>query len=245
MHVLKSELTKLLTLRSTWITFGIAIVLMQIPVLVQGFVGTESQDVSISGALVADMLYALIMTYFGAAIGRDLNFKLHAQAMLTQPSRGSWIFARIFWLNLFAFLGLVVVVALSAVIATIMPDLHFQAEGWESFGTAALKTLTMLNLGTGFAMLTRSTAAGVSIPLALALVVDNLLYVASMKFEFVKYLLLISPTTRAGQFGVDNGEPRGFEVGQYQPDWFNGTVMLVWLVLMIALALWSNKRDVR
>ncbi|AZA12165.1 hypothetical protein [Corynebacterium gerontici] len=245
MNALKSELTKLLTLRSTWITFVVAILILQIPVVVLSFTVTEPMALDFEGLLLAEMLYVFIMAYFGASIGRDLQFKLNAQAMLTQKSRSSWIFARVFWQNFFALAGLILAVLLGAALATILPNLSVEFTNFQDLGATALKSVVLLNLGIGFAMLTRSTAAGMAIPLAQALVLDNLLVLASTKVSALKYLLFMSPTLRAGQLGYDNGAPRGFGVDQFQPDWFNALVLCAWLVLMVLLAVWSNKRDVR
>lgn len=245
MNALKSELLKLLSLRSHWILFAITILLMQIPVVVFSFISTEPRPLNFKDLMLAEMIYVFNMAYFGASIGRDLQLRLNAHAMLTQPRRSSWLFARILWQNIFALLGLLVVVILGAVLAMVLPNISFQFAEAQAVGATVLKSITLLNLGIGFAMLTRNTTAGMAIPAAQALVVDSLLMLASAKVSALKYLLFISPTLRAGQFGYDNGKARGFGVDQFQPDWFNATVIVVWLVLMVLLAVWSNKRDVR
>ena len=92
MNVVRSEIAKLTSLRSTWVYAILLVGSIAGPVVLMGLFASDSTtDFYWNDLLIAgDLFQMLAIIYAAASTSRDLAHGMHGQAFLTQPQRWNW-----------------------------------------------------------------------------------------------------------------------------------------------------------
>lgn len=262
-NALRSEWTKMTSLRSTWIYVILLVGSMVGPVVLQVSMFEGGFGIDWQSLTVGTVLFAMIaIAYAGASIAGEYNDQMHAHAFLTQDRRSLWIVARgllelalllVTWL-----LGLVI----AYLVVVVWPGVSFEGGAPTAAVTSVLTFSIFAVIAMALGVLTRSRVAAVAIPLVWLLVVEQLVKFAAMATKAMVPVWLAAPGERISQLAdqltgnrsvMDNFEamlnpplPTGFQPETIQPMWFNVAVLVAWVAVAIAVSLWVNaKRDVR
>lgn len=251
-NVLRSEATKLLTLRSTWIWAILLTGSLYGPAVLIGLFSVEGSEVNWAFALPGAMIFAMLSISFAAsAVAGEFNDHMHAQAFLTQPRRSLWLSARALVVSGFLLLKYLIGVALVYVALLVTPRVTLLNEEALVILRDGVLFLVFSFIAMGLAALTRSRVAAMAIPLAWFLVIERLLGVAAAKSDAFVLLWLVSPGERVSQltkYGKENAEffSSGWNFAEVQPLAYNIGLIAAWIVVPLAIGLWVNaKRDVR
>lgn len=254
-NALRSEWTKLKSLRSTWVYVVLLVGSIAGPMIVFSVAADDGMSADWSLLLSGSVIFNMIAVAFaGSTVAGEYNDQMHAHAFLTQDRRSLWLSARF----LLTVVLLAICWSLGVVIAylavTVSPTVEF--DGGDSYYnlTSLLGFVVFSLVAMSLGVLTRSRVAAVAIPLVWLLVVENMLVYAASAFTIFKPIWLVAPGERINQLapqltglGTDPERPHiGFDAGMTQPMWFNLLVVVAWIVLAIAAAQWVNsKRDVK
>ena len=203
LRALHSEWIKLRTLRSTWITAGLALVITAgfgaAMVIGMHQMGAPEAWTNVIGGI---QIGQIVVTVLGAlAITGEYSSGQIRSSLAAVPRRGRLILAKASVLALFSFLlgALSVVVAwvISVLVvgeaAGSLTDVEYLGFVWGTgLGYAGIALLAM---GLGFLM--RSTAGAITTVMALLFVVDLPLALAAMKWEWVNDIRTFEPLTLA------------------------------------------------
>lgn len=248
-HAVRSETTKLLSLRSTFIYAILLTGSLYGPVFLIGLFSTSTYTVHWGNAVEASFIFTILTAAFAANLtGGSLSHKLHAQVFLTQPSRNLWISAQLLVSIAFITVCWFVGIAVCFLEGLVMPKMVVgNAEFKVMLAHGALVLVTAF-VAHGITVLTRSRIFGVIIPAAWMFIIEQLLAVAAPLVSVAGWAVLIGPVARAMQLsGMSYYDPEvSWAYDHTQPTWFNVLVMVAWGVLGIAMALvFNRRRDVR
>ncbi|WP_408925264.1 ABC transporter permease [Corynebacterium sp. YSMAA1_1_F7] len=242
---ISSEVTKLLSLRSTWIYVILFTGSLYGPVtLYLLFSDAEGLYLNWPDLLIGGMIFLMISIIFGASTtGGDISNRMTAHAFLTQKGRSAWLLARALVAAVFVELNYILGLALSWVVVTVFPAGHFTGEDQLLMWGYAVAAPAFAVMAVGIAALLRNRVGAIALPLVWMLVVEGLLYAGSEKISFLKTLYHLSPGSRV----------QDMQAWIYTPDHsdmvspgFGFAVMIAWMVVLLALGLYSNKvRDVK
>ncbi|MHC9572452.1 ABC transporter permease [Corynebacterium diphtheriae] len=252
-NALKSEWTKLMSLRSTAVYFILITGALYGPMVLLVGLADTSSGVDWSSLLVGWGIAVAISTAFaGASVAGELDDHMHAHAYLTQNSRSTWIAAKSVVYTVFLAITFAIGIGLAVAVAQVFPDSSFSGGETTDLFIALFHAIIFGSFAFAIGMLTRSKVAAVAFPLAWMLVIDQLIPLAASKIEAATFLWLLSPRPRSGQLAdtiagtVETGMEHGFELGQIQPDWFNVAVIAGWVVVATVSVFAVNRvRDIR
>lgn len=242
---ISSEVTKLLSLRSTWIYVILFTGSLYGPVtLYMLFSDAEGFDANWPDLLIGGMIFLMISIIFGASTtGGDISNRMTAHAFLTQKGRSAWLLARALVAAVFVELNYILGLALSWVVVTVFPVGNFTGEDQLLMWGYAVAAPAFAVMAVGIAALLRNRVGAIALPLVWMLVVEGLLYAAGDKISFLKTLYNLSPGSRVQDmqtwiYAQDHTD-------MVSPG-FGFAVMIAWMVALLVLGLYSNKtRDVK
>lgn len=242
---ISSEITKLLSLRSTWIYVILFTGSIYGPTTLYMLFNDSPQiDADWPDLLIGGMIFLMIACVFGASTtGGDINNHMTAHSFLTQKSRSSWLLARALVVAAFTELNFLLGAALSWLVATVTPAGHFTGENSLVLWGYVVAAPALAVMTVGIAALLRNRVGAIALPLVWMLVVEGLLYAGSEKTPFLKTLYQLSPGNRVQD--MQSWVVSTDHAGMASPT--SGFVVLIaWMVVLLALGLYSNKvRDVK
>lgn len=244
----KSETTKLLTLRSTLVYFILLGGSIGGPVFLYLLLSDTPLKVDFADVGIGGMIALMICIVFGASTtAGEISTKMHAQAFLTQQSRWNWLAARGVVSSLFVLFTLALAMALTVLMIVIWPGATFVGEqnntGWSLLiGGAAFTLLAM-----GTAALLRSRVAGIGVPLVWMLVVEPLISLGGERFSVLQKVSDVMPAgtiTEIQRYYTFKADGVLME-GAHTPAFYL-TVLAAWVVVLLILGFFRNSRtDVR
>ncbi|MDC7103005.1 ABC transporter permease [Corynebacterium falsenii] len=244
MNALRSEITKLTSVRSTWIYLILLTGALYGPVVLLGVFGEASNGPArgwgslLQGAQIFQMI-AIIMA--GSWVGSDIKHNMNAHAFLTQPRRSNWLVAKMVVAGLFTFSAFVVGCALAWVAATVVGIDVDAGEGLGFLTTAAIGYPLWAVATVGLAALVRSQVAAISLPLVWILVLEPLINKGAESVSAIRPLATILPNSTMVNISYDNAVFDHASLGVA-----GIVVLLAWLGALIGIGLWANaSRDVR
>lgn len=245
LKAISSEVTKLLSLRSTWIYVILFTGSIYGPTtLYMLFNDSPRLDGGWPDLLFGGMIFLMIAIIFGASTtGGDISNHMTAHAFLTQKHRSSWLLARALVAAVFVELNYILGVALSWAVLNVFPAGHFTGEDQLLLWGYAVGAPAFAVMAVGIAALLRNRVGAIALPLVWMLVVEGLLYAAGEKISFLKTLYNLSPGSRVQDmqtwiYAQDHTD-------MVSPG-FGFAVMIAWMVALLVLGLYSNKtRDVK
>lgn len=254
-NALRSEWTKLKSLRSTWVYAVLLVGSIAAPTMLFSVAADHGMTVSWSMLLVGAVIFNMIAIAFaGSTAAGEYNDQMHAHAFLTQDRRSLWLSARFLLTVILLAACWVLGIAIAYAAVAVSPVVSFEGGQTYYIFTSLLGFVVFSLISMSLGVLTKSRVAAVAIPLVWLLVVENMLGYAASAFSALRPIWLVAPGERIQQLapqlsGIMTNPERphiGFEAGMTQPLWFNVLVVVAWIVLAIAAAQWANaKRDVK
>lgn len=242
-HAFKSELRKVLTLRSSIIWVVLMTGSLYGFVVLQGLFTTEKASLDWNGLTTGTLVFMLLAIVYGAgATAGELGNHMQAHSFLTQKARWHWLSARLIITVMFVIVNYAVGLLVSLLVAVIMPKLEFNGGDMKFAWVPAIYLAGYALVAAGVAMITRSRVAGLALPLVWFLVIENLLFAVGSTYEIAKKLYEFSPGHAMQDLSMEaySAEAPVFTVAH------NVTVLAVWVAVAVAAALFFNsKRDVR
>lgn len=255
MNALRSEWTKLASLRSTWIFAILLVGSMFGPVVLMGLLAEQGTVLDWTMMTIGTMLFVMIAIAFsGSTLAGEYNDQMHAHAFLTQDRRSLWLLARGLLTIVFLAVCWSLGVGIAYLATVVSPKVSFEGGSFEDFIVAVLTFGVFSVIAMSLGVLTRSRVAAVAVPLVWLLVVEKLLVLAVSATAFALPFWLAAPGERISQLssqlvsGIANPEAPGigYTPDTSQPMWFNAIVLVAWVVVAIAAAHVVNaKRDVK
>lgn len=252
---LRSEWTKLASLRSTWIYAMLLSGSMFGPVILMGMLADSGTMLDWAMLTIGTMIFVMIAIAFaGATLAGEYNDQMHAHAFLTQDRRSLWLIARGLLTVVFLAVCWAFGVGIAYLATAISPRVSFIGGSFDDFISAILNFGVFSVIAMSLGVLTRSRVAAVAVPLVWLLVVEKLLVLATSATAFALPFWLAAPGERISQLapqlvsGVADPEAPGigYNPDTSQPVWFNAIVLVAWVVVAIAAAHFVNaKRDVK
>lgn len=204
LHSLRSEWIKLRTLRSTWITAGIALFITAgfgaAIVIGMNHMGRPDSWTQVVGGL---QIGQIVVAVLGAlAITGEYSSGQIRSSLAAVPRRGRLILAKATVLSLFSFvlgaLSIITAWVISVLVigdaAGSLADTEYLGFVWGS-GLAYAGT-ALLSMGLGF--LLRSTAGAITAVFSLLFVVDIPLALAAMKWDWLNNIRAFEPLPLSG-----------------------------------------------
>ncbi|AER68424.1 ABC transporter permease [Corynebacterium pseudotuberculosis] len=251
-NALRSEITKLLTLRSTWVWAILLTGSLYGPVVLIGLFSGEASDYDWGFALPGAMIFVMLAVSFSAsAMAGEFNDRMHAQAFLTQPRRSLWFNARTLVISGFLLINYLVGVGLIYLVFLVFPKITLVNEKTVLILVDGVLFLVFSFIAIGVAALTRNRVAAMAVPLAWFLAIERLITVAASQIAAFMPLWLVTAGERVSQlakYRKDNAEfsSIGWDFMDVQPLGYNIGIIVAWTVVSLLLGLWINaKRDVR
>ncbi|MDK4291122.1 ABC transporter permease [Corynebacterium pseudodiphtheriticum] len=243
MNVVRSEIAKLTSLRSTWVYAILLVGSIAGPVVLMGlFASDATTDFYWNDLLIAGGLFQMLaIIYAAASTSRDLAHGMHGQAFLTQPQRWNWLAAKMLVTGVFVLVLLAVSIGISLVVAPVF-GLHLDSSEATSILWAVLIGYPLYAVAAvGLAALVRSQIAAVGLPIVWMLIVEQLLASAAMIYEFLRPVAQLLPNTTFESLTT------GFAFYDYiHTGWAGAAVLVGWLVVLCGLGFLANqKRDVK
>ena len=244
----KSETTKLLTLRRTWIYFILLGGSLGGPMFLYLLLSEENLTADFSDVGTGGMIALMICIVFGASTtAGEINTKMHAQAFLTQRSRWYWLAANGLVASAFVVFTLALAMALTVLMIVIWPGATFVGEQNNTVWSLLIGGAAFTLLAMGTASLLRSRVAGIGVPLVWMLVVEPLISLGGEKFDILQKISEVMPAgtiTEIQRYYTFQADGDLME-GAHTPAFYL-TVLAVWVVVLLALGFYRNWRaDVR
>lgn len=250
-NAVRSELTKLVSLRSTWMFSLLLLAFTILPAIAIPLFSDREQYTWDELTASIFVVIALAITFIGSKFADDYSTKVHVYSILTQKNRNNWLVAK--GIVIFAYLAVLITIGLAASVLLIKlnPSTSFAPEKAGPL-YANLMVLVFYGVVASFcAVLTRSKAATVSIPIIWMFIVDSLLTVLAQQFSKLTFLWWLSPLARAQQLGdwivqAPTQSFHGWAIGDLQPVWFNVLILGGGVIAFVAISLAVNaRRDVK
>ncbi|ARU45491.1 ABC transporter permease subunit [Corynebacterium silvaticum] len=247
-NALRSETTKLLTLRSTWVWAILLTGSLYGPAVLINLFSGEGSEFNWAFVLPGAMIFTMLSVSFASSgVAGEFNDRMHAQAFLTQPRRSLWLNARMLVVTGFLLINYLVGVALIYLVFLVLPLSRLLNEEATVILRDGVLFLVFSFIAMGLAVVTRSRVAAMALPLAWFLIIERLIDAAAAQFNAFVPLWLITPGERISQLTkYGKGYPEGWNFAEVQPLAYNIGLIVVWIVVPLAMGLWVNsKRDVR
>lgn len=278
-NALRSEWTKMASLRSTWIFVVLLVGSIAGPVVLLVSIMESGMSVGWQQLTIGMVIFTMIaVAYGGSSLAGEYNDQMHAHAFLTEDRRSLWLVARGLLVTVLLAVTWVVGLGVGYLAVVIAPGISFDGGAATENLKGVLSFVVFGFIAMALGVLTRSRVAAVSIPLVWMLVVEQLLGYAALMTKMMVPVWLAAPGVRiaqlaeqvgdggaggvggaggagsmgastAGEMEIFFADPPGaigFGPENTQPLWFNVSVLVAWVVLCVAVALWVNqKRDVK
>lgn len=230
-NAVRSEFTKLVSLRSTWMFSLLLLAFTVLPAIVIPLFSDREQYTWDEVTAAIFVVIALAITFTGSKFADDYSTNVHVYSILTQKTRNNRLVAK--GIVMFVFLAILVAIGLgvSVLLVKLNPSTTFVPDKAGPL-YANLMVLVFYGVVASFcAVLTRSKAATVSIPIIWMFIVDSLLTVLAQQFTKFTFLWWLSPLARAQQLGdwivnAPTDSVHGWAIDELQPVWFNVTVLV-------------------
>lgn len=245
-NALRSETTKLLSLRST-IAYAILLTgSLYGPVTLAVFFGQGDEDLTWSTLMFGFQIFALIAIIFAAATtASDIRTHMHAQAFLTQDSRWQWVGAKVIVTAVFTALMFLLGTALAIGAGSVLGGNVVLGSGGQHFVFSLVGSVVFASMTVGLTCIIRSQVAAVALPVAWFLVIDGMIGVAAHSFDVFRPLAVIAPVQRLNQLIAGSGadaDPLGLGLSSA----VCYIVIVGWFAALTGFGLWRNQRaDVR
>ncbi|MDN6353093.1 MAG: ABC transporter permease [Corynebacterium sp.] len=242
-NALRSETTKLLSLRSTLVyTILMAGSLFGTATLIVLFSPGDPVTMDWAKLGYGYQIFQLIAVVFAAATtAGDIRNHLHAQAFLTQRGRWQWVGAKIIVTMVFVAASYLVGTALSLGISAALGAELILGAGETAFYVPLIGSMVFAAVSVGLACVIRSEVGAVAVPVAWMLLIDGMLGMAAESMEIFRPLAMIAPGQRQEQL-ISGFDP--LDLGLSTAACY--VIILGWLVVASGVGLWRNRRsDVR
>ncbi|AHW63668.1 ABC transporter permease [Corynebacterium glyciniphilum] len=241
LNSLRSETTKLFSMRSTLVYAILLAGSLFGPVTLMGFFG-DSPDFDWSTITFGYQIFLLIAVVFAAATtAGDIRNHMHAQAFLTQRGRGEWVVAKMLTTAVFVAVLYLVGTALSLGVAAVLGSGMDLGTGLSMFYVPLLGSVIFSAMTVGLACIIRSQVAAVAVPVAWVLLIDSMLGFAAEQIEAFRPLAAIAPVQRQDQL-ISGADPLGLGISAM----VCYLIIVAWFLVLAGLGLWRNSSsDVR
>ncbi|MDO4927888.1 MAG: hypothetical protein Q3976_02290 [Corynebacterium sp.] len=230
-NALVAERTKLTSLRSTYSNALVLIASYLLPVVGWISLGATDYEISLSEDTATGGLFILVaVVYAGNSMGNEMSTMTYAHALLTQRNRSYWLVAR--WFVVICFLALCLgVAALLAAVGTLLNPNVIVGDGfYQHVFEQYLTVVLYAGLAFALAVLHGSRALAVALPLALYLIIENLIAMAAWTNSHFELLDAVMPGNLLREMDTATGV-----IG-----------VIAWIVVPLGLAIWRNSvRDLR
>ncbi|WP_145943282.1 ABC transporter permease [Corynebacterium glyciniphilum] len=243
-NALRSETTKLLSMRSTLVYAILLTGALYGPVVLATLFSSETPTFEWADLMNGAMIFIMVAIVFAASTtAGDIRNHLHAQAFLTQRSRAGWVTAKILVTLVFAFITYVAGVALTVGAAAVL-GANLSLDGGGAFTPVwsyLLGGVAFPLMAVGLACVLRSPVVSVAVPTVWFLLIDGMIGETATHIEAFRPLAAIAPGERLAQLAT------GYDrVGLGIDDMTCIAILVVWVVVLSAVGLWRNQRaDVR
>lgn len=241
LHSLRSETTKLFSMRSTLVYAILLAGSLFGPVTLMGLFG-DRPDFDWSTITFGYQIFLLIAVVFAAATtAGDIRNHMHAQAFLTQRGRWEWVVAKMLTTAVFIAALYVVGTALSLGVAAVLGSGTDLGSGLSMFYVPLIGSVIFSAMTVGLACVIRSQVAAVAVPVAWVLLIDSMLGFAAEQIEAFRPLAAIAPVQRQDQL-ISGADPLGLGISTV----VCYLIIVAWFLVLVGLGLWRNSSsDVR
>lgn len=241
LHSLRSETTKLFSMRSTLVYAILLAGSLFGPVTLMGLFG-DRPDFDWSTITFGYQIFLLIAVVFAAATtAGDIRNHMHAQAFLTQRGRWEWVVAKMLTTAVFIAVLYVVGTALSLGVAAVLGSGTDLGSGLSMFYVPLIGSVIFSAMTVGLACVIRSQVAAVAVPVAWVLLIDSMLGFAAEQIEAFRPLAAIAPVQRQDQL-ISGADPLGLGISTV----VCYLIIVAWFLVLAGLGLWRNSSsDVR
>lgn len=241
LHSLRSETTKLFSMRSTLVYAILLAGSLFGPVTLMGLFG-DRPDFDWSTITFGYQIFLLIAVVFAAATtAGDIRNHMHAQAFLTQRGRWEWVVAKMLTTAVFIAALYVVGTALSLGVAAVLGSGTDLGSGLSMFYVPLIGSVIFSAMTVGLACVIRSQVAAVAVPVAWVLLIDSMLGFAAEQIEAFRPLAAIAPVQRQDQL-ISGADPLGLGISTV----VCYLIIVAWFLVLAGLGLWRNSSsDVR
>lgn len=241
LHSLRSETTKLFSMRSTLVYAILLAGSLFGPVTLMGLFG-DRPDFDWSTITFGYQIFLLIAVVFAAATtAGDIRNHMHAQAFLTQRGRWEWVVAKMLTTAVFIAVLYVVGTALSLGVAAVLGSGTDLGSGLSMFYVPLIGSVIFSAMTVGLACVIRSQVAAVAVPVAWVLLIDGMLGFAAEQIEAFRPLAAIAPVQRQDQL-ISGADPLGLGISTV----VCYLIIVAWFLVLAGLGLWRNSSsDVR
>jgi ABC-2 type transport system permease protein len=244
LHALRSETTKLFSMRSTVVYAILLTGALYGPVVLATLFSSETPTFEWADLMNGAMIFIMVAIVFAASTtAGDIRNHMHAQAFLTQPGRITWVTAKLLVTLVFTFVTYVVGVALSVgAAAAFGANLSLDLGGaFTPVWSYLLGGIAFPLMAVGLACVLRSPVVSVAVPTVWFLLIDGMIGETATHIEAFRPLAAIAPGERLAQLAT------GYDrVGLGLDSLTCVAVLVVWVVVLSAVGLWRNQRsDVR
>jgi ABC-2 type transport system permease protein len=238
---LRSETTKLFSMRSTLVYAILLAGSLFGPVTLMGLFG--DQTIFTWGTLTTGFqIFLLVAVVFAAATtAGDIRNHMHAQAFLTQQGRWQWVVSKMLTTAVFVAVLYLVGTALSLGVGAVLGSGMELGTGVTAFYVPLITSVLFSAMTVGLACVIRSQVGAVAVPIAWILVIDSMLGFAAEQIEVFRPLAAIAPVQRQDQL-ISGVDPLGLGFS----DAVCYLIIVGWFVVLGGIGLWRNAAsDVR
>lgn len=241
LNSLRSETTKLFSMRSTLVYAILLAGSLFGPVTLMGLFG-DRPDFDWSTITFGYQIFLLIAVVFAAATtAGDIRNHMHAQAFLTQRGRWEWVVAKMLTTAVFIAVLYLVGTALSLGVAAVLGSGTDLGTGLSMFYVPLVGSVIFSAMTVGLACVIRSQVAAVAVPVAWVLLIDSMLGFAAEQIEAFRPLAAIAPVQRQDQL-ISGADPLGLGISTV----VCYLIIVAWFLVLAGLGLWRNSSaDVR
>nr|WP_240394119.1 ABC transporter permease [Corynebacterium lactis] len=180
-NALRSEWTKMASLRSTWIFVILLVGSMFGPVVLMSTLAETGTTLDWKMLTIGSMIFAMIgIAYAGSALAGEYNDQMQAHAFLTQDRRSLWLVARGLLQMVLLFVAWGVGVGIAFLVTLVAPNIAFEGGSGQDAVSSVLTFAVFSVIAMALGVLTRSRVAAVAIPLVWLLVVEKLIELATI-----------------------------------------------------------------
>ena len=251
-HALKAEITKLTSIRSTWVYLVLLVGSIAGPITLMSVIPQDGGvELGWSELAIGQSIFMIIALIFAASsVAGDIGHHMVAHSFLTQRNRSQWIVAKLLVIVGVLEVALFVGLAASFVVAQVVPQVNWNGGDGFSILVAALSLPAYALMAAGVAAITRSKLAGSGLLIALFLVVEPLVQMGASRAPWVETVYKLLPGGRASDL-VTWHNLKGMGVNMADHPMITGpelavSVIAVWTVALVVAGLVSNQtRDVK
>ena len=251
-NALKAEFTKLTSLRSTWVYVVLMLGSIFGPATLIAFIPSdEPVNMGWADLAIGQMIMLLIVLIFAASsVAGDIGHRMVAHSFLTERHRHQWLLAKAIVIVVVVEVCLWVGLALAYAVTLIGPSTEWTGGDMYNVFVAAWTLPVYALMAAGLAAVTRSKLMGSGALIALFLVIEPLVGMATSKAAWIDAVYKSLPGTRASDLtnwhsAIGQGANPA-DLGDLASPAMAVTVILVWGAALTLGGLVSNQlRDVK